>query len=145
MLKEFGYEKYIEPHPSQLIQAGREFEEVFKEMLEIVGVDFKHNKGLGNLRPDFQLDNGLIIDAKLSSWTPSIQSTIDKYHEKCDKLVIVYLRGEEDILEYYNLYDNTSIISVQEVLKGLPEPKRRKIQLKIQSLKDRIKDIDRND
>lgn len=141
MLREFGYSRYIEPHPEALIQAGFEFEKVCCEILDILGLDYKFNKSAGKYRPDFQLENEVWIDAKLSTWTPSIQDTIDSYSPECKKLIIVYMRGEEDILRYYNLHKNTEIISVDKLISRLPDADRNDIKVKIKSIENKISNI----
>lgn len=80
---------------------GFAFEKLFKEVLDLLKIEYKCNKYYNkDIRPDYQLDNGLWIDCKLSSWTSTIQSTIDKYTPECEKLIIVFLRGEEYHLDH---------------------------------------------
>ena len=76
---------------------GFAFERVFAKLLELLQIDFKPNKSFGgnsSIRPDFQLNNGVWIYCKLSAWTSTIEDTIEKYISHCDKLIIVFLRGE---------------------------------------------------
>ena len=141
MLDEFGYEEYITPHPEVLVQAGWDFEKVFCKILDILEVEYIFNKSSGDYRPDFQLRSGVWIDTKLSTWTPSIQKTIDNYSPECEKLVIVYMRGEEEMLRYYNLHKNTEIVPVGDFINRLPDDDRHNILDKIQSIEKEISNI----
>ena len=75
---------------------GFTFEKTFKKMLDILEIRNKFNRYAVNntIRPDFQLEKGLWIDCKLSAWTSTIEETIEKYTPHCEKLIIVFLRGE---------------------------------------------------
>ena len=85
---------------------GRQFELVFLEMLEAFNIEFKHNRHYNSdIRPDFQLDENIWIDCKLSSWTQTIKQTIEKYTPHCEKLIIVYLRGNKRKLYEYENYN----------------------------------------
>lgn len=83
------------------------FERYFKELLEDLNIEFEYNKHICNnkLRPDFILENNIFLDCKLSSWTSTIDSTIEKYLPHCSKLIIVVLRGNINHLqkEYTNI------------------------------------------
>lgn len=76
--------------------AGREFEKVLSEMFVAIGKDYAYQyRGIGGIIPDFyESESGSIIDAKLSSWSIFNCDTLEKYLPHCEKLVIVYLRGE---------------------------------------------------
>ena len=74
---------------------GFAFERLFKEVLELLNIKFKYNTYYDEkTRPDFQMSKGVWFDCKLSAWTNSIETTIEKYTPKCNKLIIVFLRGE---------------------------------------------------
>lgn len=141
MLNEFGYSEYVEPHPDILVQSGWEFEKICCEILDILDIEYKFNKSAGKYRPDFQLKNGVWMDSKLSIWTPTIQKTIDNYSPQCEKLIIVYMRGDEDMLRYYTLHKNTEIISVKELINRLPDDDRNSIEDKIKSIENDISNI----
>lgn len=80
---------------------GFAFEKLFKDVLELLQINFLYNKHYNQeIRPDFQLEGSKWIDCKLSSWTSTIQSTIDKYTPECESLLIVFLRGEEYHLDH---------------------------------------------
>lgn len=77
------------------------FEKLFKEVLDCLSIENAFNKYYTkDLRPDFQLLNKNWIDCKLSSWTSTIESTIEKYTPHCNSLMIVFLRGEERHLSH---------------------------------------------
>lgn len=86
---------------------GRRFELVFREILRALNINHTHNKYLnnGSIRPDFQLEGNIWIDTKLSSWTESTKKTVKKYNPYCDKLIIVYLRGNKRKLYEYSQYN----------------------------------------
>lgn len=89
------------------VEQGLMFEKEFKNLLDIMNIKYIYNKNIdASSRPDFQLENNILLDCKLSAWTNSIPYTIDKYIDKCDKLIIVFLRGEYRHLEYI---DNTKV------------------------------------
>lgn len=80
---------------------GFEFERVFSDLLDTMNLDYDHNKAApsnSEIRPDFQLPKGTWTDCKLSSWTSTIESTIDKYAPHCEKLIIVFNRGKYEYL-----------------------------------------------
>lgn len=86
---------------SQQKNKGFEFERLFAEMLDTLNIEYLHNKTPvenPNIRPDFQLRKGTWIDCKLSSWTSSIEETIEKYSPYCKKLIIVFNRGKYEYL-----------------------------------------------
>lgn len=82
------------------IEQGLKFEYTFKKMLDALNIKYIHNKHIDeSSRPDFQLENNILLDCKLSSWTSSIPYTVNKYKDKCEKLIIVFLRGEHKHIE----------------------------------------------
>ena len=142
MLIELGYGDFIQAHPNELIQAGHDFESVFCHILDYMDIPYDYNKVVGDVRPDFQLSNGVWIDTKLSTWTPSIQETINKYHDKCDKLIIVYRRGDKKMLQYYNTHKKTEFIHVEDLIMKLPERNKEIIIHKMQSIENNIVNIE---
>lgn len=85
---------------------GRLFELRFKDVLEALDIPFIHNKYYNKkIRPDFQLNDGIWIDCKLSSWTQTIKDTVIKYSDHCEKLIIVYLRGNKRKIYEYKEYN----------------------------------------
>lgn len=75
---------------------GFEFEKTFKKLLDLLQIEYISNKVYKDkkIRPDFRLNNNVWIDCKLSAWTFSIGDTIENYTPYCEKLIIVFLRGE---------------------------------------------------
>lgn len=85
---------------------GKMFELTFKEVLDALGIPYQYNKYYNEeIRPDFQLDDGIWIDCKLSSWTQTIKHTVKKYTPYCNKLIIVYLRGNKRKLYEFKDYN----------------------------------------
>ncbi|TVY09935.1 hypothetical protein [Paenibacillus cremeus] len=115
-------------------EAGLDYEEIREdaELLRYCGIKFE--KLLGDIlrdvyqrevpkgydhhaRPDFVVEYGDWIDAKLSVWTNSINETIDKYELYCHQLTIIYLRGNKNIVKY--LTEKTKVMSVYKYIKRL--------------------------
>lgn len=95
-LKDAGlFNKSISEISRDKISLGFRFQKVLKEILTSIGISFKYETTVGKYRPDFILNNNTLIDAKLSSWTALCDGTLRKYSEICDKLIIIYLRGND--------------------------------------------------
>ncbi|WP_368900868.1 hypothetical protein [Oceanobacillus oncorhynchi] len=95
---------------------GFAFERIYKEVLDLLGLKYKFNKYVdncdSNVRPDFQMEDGIWIDCKLSAWTKTIEDTILKYSPYCKQLKIVFLRGHEsDLAEIKEIYNDVEFIS----------------------------------
>lgn len=113
---------------------GFEFERAFKEVLELMHINFRYNKNYNNnLRPDFQLNKGVWIDCKLSSWTESIEDTINKYTPHCKKLIIVFLRGDERHLDHID-YENVEFRKVDYYYPFLKQINRQDLIGKFESI-----------
>jgi len=85
---------------------GKKFERKLNEAFEALNMGYKYQKRLcgGSIMPDFWDESQrTFIDAKLSSWTVFCSSSIEKYLPHCNKLIVVYLRGEEIAHEIPNL------------------------------------------
>lgn len=96
---EFYLDMGIDPNDcmdfSKQTVKGFAFEQVFKKLLDLMQVEYVFNSPFQEgLRPDFRLNRGTWIDCKLSAWTSSIEDTVERYTPHCDKLIIVFLRGE---------------------------------------------------
>ena len=74
---------------------GFQFESLVRDILIALGYKISYNKVIGNYRPDFITDDDVIIDAKLSAWTQSIDDTISKYKNISSHIKIIYLRGDK--------------------------------------------------
>lgn len=100
-LDDMGYDSGLYVKSDTLKYFGLEFEKVVKEILSSLGYDFEFNKQYSKgIRPDFQFKDGYWGDAKLSSWTESIDSSIEKYIPNCKRLKIIFLRGVHDTKWY---------------------------------------------
>lgn len=93
-ISHFGLERDIYS-TNELIEAGRKFQDLtfksFKAMK--YGFDYEKGRELNTIFPDFVFNNDVWIDTKLSSWTISIENTIEKYSPHCKRIIILYLRG----------------------------------------------------
>lgn len=124
MIEKFGLQDYWEPHNAINIKRGKLFELLVKEYLEEIGIDFRYNQVIGNhkekgcIRPDFNLGDE-VVDCKLSTWTPSIEETINKYTPHFSRIVIVYLRGKKSITEKYR--EDVVFISFKSLIRNLPD------------------------
>lgn len=116
---------------------GFAFEHLFKEVLELLNIEFKYNTYFDkDTRPDFQLSRDLWIDCKLSAWTKSIETTVEKYTKKCNKLIIVFLRGDYEHLPKIN----SEKVEFRKIDYYFPFLK----QVNRQDLIERFKELDNN-
>lgn len=100
-LDDMGYDSSLYVENDTLKYFGFEFEKVVKDILSSLGNDFEFNKQHSRgVRPDFQFINGDWGDAKLSSWTESIDLSVEKYTPNCKRLKIIFLRGVHDMKWY---------------------------------------------
>lgn len=91
---------------------GLQFEELAKEAIEIFFDNVQYNKWVNNIRPDFILNDGIWIDAKLSSFAYFTDDTVKKYtvRDECKELWLLYLRGHK-----FNHGNNkVKLISIKE-------------------------------
>lgn len=96
---------------------GIKFEEVLRDILKEI-YNKKIKKGFNfELQPDFNMGNGHWMDAKLSQISILHTSTVVKYEPHCEKLTIVYLRGDKD--GKFQLTEKTEQISVYLLLNEL--------------------------
>jgi hypothetical protein len=93
----------------QVSYLGFQFEKIVKETLLHLGFSFKRRYN-EKIRPDFVLPNGHFIDAKLSEWTVFNSNTIQKYEPFCEKMSIVFLRG--DRTKNSPISDKTTLTSI---------------------------------
>jgi len=115
---------------------GLRFEGIVKEIMSELYTIVSYRKKLGNCVPDIVLLEDIWVDAKLSEWTQSIPTTIDKYLPHCDQLWIVYLYGgsEEKSFENGKLY----YTPISKVISRLPLEKQQLYIEKIEELKNWI-------
>lgn len=129
---------YFELDSQVSARAGHVFEEVLGEILQCLGFEYSkytHEK----YKPDFVCGNHW-IDAKLSLWTLSKheKGTVGKYEPHCDKLTIVFLRGDK-------LYDNmitdkTRVVSVYVLLSKLTASLKDYYTIKLEAILDALKE-----
>lgn len=100
---------------------GRKFEQLIADILNDSGISHQREPEINNCHPDFVLEDGTWIDAKLSLWTANLQDcvTIRKYEPHTDRLVITYLRGGNN----YKIVSNTLLVPARYFLRKLPPDK----------------------
>lgn len=114
--------------------AGREFESLVNEMFKSLSKNYEYQyKGFDGIIPDFyDSKNNTILDAKLSSWSVFNCKTIEKYMPYCEKIVIIYLRGDEikhpnnnvemrAISDYYELLREQGLSYLIDEFEGIKE------------------------
>lgn len=100
---------------------GRKFEQLIADILKDSGIPHQREPEINNCHPDFVLEDGTWIDAKLSLWTANLQDcgTIGKYEPHTDRLIITYLRGGNN----YKIVSNTLLVPARYFLRKLPPDK----------------------
>lgn len=144
-LEDMGYDSslYIDNGNQRYI--GFKFEKIVKEILEAFELEFEYNKYYNKeIRPDFQMNDNVWVDAKLSAWTTTIVSTIEKYTEHCNKLIIIYLRGNASDISSYDKYENVEFIRVTELYPRLIEIGREDLISSCQDLLNKTIEIDKS-
>lgn len=116
--------------------AGREFEKLLAEMFVELGKDYEYQyRGFEGIIPDFyDNQNNVIIDAKLSSWSVFNCDTLEKYLPKCERLIIVHLRGSEiehntPRLEIRNVSEYYEVLREKGLTRFIDEFERIKLEL----------------
>lgn len=108
------YSDYINNSPRK---KGVEFEKALKLILDSIGIEYtRYDGGSTDLRPDFNIDGNIWIDAKLSQFTVFKDKTIDKYEPHCDNLMIIFLQGDNSL--DMQITEKTRIISVYKFLES---------------------------
>lgn len=121
---------------------GNVFENIIGEIFEKLGMSYEqyaHSK----YNPDFVLDKGRWIDAKLSEWTIDNRNcdTIEKYLPHCKTLTIVYLRGRDSDRMYAN---KVRLIHVNKYVKQLPRRERGYFYAKINDITTKLNEIEKD-
>ncbi|WP_427036629.1 hypothetical protein [Cytobacillus pseudoceanisediminis] len=125
---------------------------LFEEVLGDLLADLKLNviqETVNGCRPDFIVRTPVSekwIDAKLTELTALRSKSISKYVGHCDKLILVYLIGDD---KDYNITDKVRVVSVNKFIDMLPSAeskeayrKRLKLIVKIADAADKeIKDF----
>lgn len=77
---------------------GRSFERIVKEVFDVLCYDYiYHYLEFDGIIPDFyDKENDIILDAKLSSYTPFVNKRdfFENYTQRCKKVIIIYMRGQ---------------------------------------------------
>jgi hypothetical protein len=100
--------------------SGLLFEEVLGDILTDLKLDIKRET-IDGCRPDFIVRHPMYmkwIDAKLTEFVALTSSTIGKYSGKCDKLVLIYLIGDN---KDYNITDKVRVVSVHRFIELLDD------------------------
>lgn len=120
---------------STLAPLGHEFESVLSEILTDLNLPYTrydHER----YRPDFVLDTEW-VDAKLSQFTYKSPddnglTVIDKYEPYCDKLTLVFLRGNKEC--DVNITEKTRLVNVYKYVNKLPDNLRGKYYAKLDEI-----------
>lgn len=102
------------------------FEDIVDEVLKEIGLDCERHVVFEGAHPDFVCENRRHwIDAKLSQWTGRWENSdaIDKYEDKCDKLTIVFLRGD---LINRKVSDKTTMVNIRLLVEQIKDENKRK-------------------
>lgn len=102
------------------------FEDIVDEVLKEIGLDCERHVVFEGAHPDFVCENRRHwIDAKLSQWTGRWENSdaIDKYEDKCDKLTIVFLRGD---LINKKVSDKTTMVNIRLLVEQIKDENKRK-------------------
>lgn len=101
---------------SLMAQYGLIFEEIVGRVFKELNIHYK--KGYSkSIKPDFVLPDGEWADAKLSDFTVFTCDTIKNYEPHCNKLTIIYLRGDKNREE--KIGDKTTIISIYRIIENM--------------------------
>lgn len=132
-----GLDPNIYMSSGNLQSLGIKFEKVVRETFEVLEVEHLYNKPFLNVRPDFQFEDGVWADAKLSSWTAFYDGTFDKYLPHCKKLIIVYFRGDN----IKNVPDQVQLIHISSLIKQLDTKNKNKIMKKLSKIEEELKEL----
>ncbi|WP_281202664.1 hypothetical protein [Cytobacillus kochii] len=109
--------------------AGLLFEEVLADLLVELGLKVIQETKNG-FRPDFIVkapSSEKWVDAKLTEMTALQSSSINKYVDHCDKLVLIYLIGED---KDYNITKKVRVVNVNRFLERLTDEESKKVYIK---------------
>ncbi|MFC4025471.1 hypothetical protein ACFOUV_16920 [Oceanobacillus longus] len=149
-LKEFFLKYGIESQYANMKYVGKElwsyglqFEELAKEAIELFFENVAYNKWVGNVRPDFILNEGIWIDTKLSSFAYFTDETVKKYtvKEECKELWLLYLRGHK----FNHGNPQVKLISIKEWYEDLIRMGRRDLVDKFDGLREKVYEKERID
>jgi hypothetical protein len=122
--------RYFGSYEKAMQNCGLEYDEVREDTVLMSYYGIKFEKLLGDIfkdlnrkftknhfnktQPDYIFENLEWADAKLSAWTDTISQTIEKYEPFCNKLTIIYLRGNKNINK--QISEKTNIMSVYKLI-----------------------------
>jgi hypothetical protein len=100
---------------------GNKLEEIIYNILKDLNLNFEYQKEIGGVVPDYILENGNILDSKLSYNNEIAVKAVKKYSEHSTDLIsIVYLMGEEVEEKKKSKYPHYKI-HVNKLIERLPE------------------------
>lgn len=109
--------------------AGLLFEEVLGDLLDELKLT-TIQETIAGCRPDFIVRTPVCekwIDAKLTELTALRSSSISKYPTHCDKLILIYLIGDD---KDYSITDKVRVVSVNRFIDMLPTEEAKEIYRK---------------
>ncbi|MEW8987792.1 MAG: hypothetical protein AB2401_12485, partial [Bacillus sp. (in: firmicutes)] len=109
--------------------AGLLFEEILADLLVELGLDVIQETKNG-FRPDFIVrapSSEKWVDAKLTEMTALQSPSVNKYVDHCDKLVLIYLIGED---KDYNITKKVRVVNVNRFLERLTDEESKKVYIK---------------
>ena len=130
----------------ELAEFGMEFEEIVKEVLELLFDNILYNSYVARhnaddvlIRPDFRIgDTGTWMDAKLSSHAIFHSETLNRYlpHPECKELWIIYLRGRD--FRSYLSEPKVKLVPIDSWYSDLVDLGRKDLIEKIEGLRKRV-------
>jgi len=91
------------------------FEEILKDLFVHAGLKFEYQKTVGDLRPDFILQDNIWIECKINKRIAT-KHKLKKYQNVHIQLIILYLTGEN---EYVEKVEGVKYVSVFEFMDNL--------------------------
>jgi hypothetical protein len=119
---------------------GSKFEDLLAEYFAEMNLLFRREPEINGCHPDFVVGNNW-VDAKLSEWTINLADcgTVKKYEPHCDMLMIVYLRGNQDVDK--KIGTKTRLVSFANLVKRLPEHKREYFYNRINEINEKLEGV----
>jgi hypothetical protein len=101
---------------------GKTLEDVFEDILIDLEIKYESQPEINKCHPDF-VSGATWYDAKLSEWTIRHPDciTIEKYEPHCEKLVIVFLRGNKNTDKM--ITEKTRLVNIYKFVEMLPDAK----------------------
>lgn len=104
---------------------GFKLEDVFEDVLNELKIKHVRQPEINCCHPDF-VNGGTWYDVKLSEWTISHADcvTVKKYEPHCDRLIIVFLRGNETVDKM--ITEKTRLVNIRHFIERLPQESQKK-------------------